>query len=1151
MKTIHLRHSEIWKFMARVPRSCLLLAFLFLPLAVRADCVQWIQRTDVGSPGIRTGPTLAFDSLHGVTVMFGGETTNGAGGRINPTDTWEYNGTNWYPVSITGASPPGRSYQAMAFDSARGLVMLCGGQNAGGILKDTWFYASHGDGTGTWTQGPDFDTVGRTSLAMAFDSIRNVMVVMGGTSDLNGTANEPYGTLQPTTFEWNGASWSLGTPFPSLFGTGQAGIARQAMCFDANEGWVILGGGTVAAYSVSPVAPCNGPFYEVPDNLVEGYGTGLSGWSEVDSGEVTDCGGFSQSAIAYDSRRHVSVLFGGSSLTGNAPGTLEFPVVNPVSPPQGIANIWYPLYIYLPSQPPMRSRHAMAYDSRRGVTVLFGGENSSGTPLGDTWELTPDTPAIIPTAVNQQICQGGTATFSVNISGGSGPFLYQWQFNGANLTNNSRISGATNSATLTISSVTTSDAGAYVLTMVDTCGDITYGQPATLIVNYPPTITGVAPASLALCPGDSGSLSVYYTSPLPVTYQWAQNLIAIPGQTNQQLNFVAAATNQSGLYTVSVSDACGGVGSATVPVSVGVWVRTPPSPTNTATLCQPFTLSMLARGKGSLTAQWFRNGALIVPDSRITVASVLQSSGDTLLSLNFSEIKYQDDGTYTAIVTDECGPVAVGPFTLSVQPNPPWIVIATTGPAPRWDAAMAYDSDRRVSVLFGGEVSEATGPALTNDSWEFDGTNWAQRLPATSPAARSLAQMVYDSHRHRTVLFGGMTNSASGLIYGPETWEWDGTNWLKINTPHIPGFSTQPNFSYANCFDSVRNEMLVFGGVTSTGDVSQLWGYDGTDWRVKSPTGTTPSYTSLNSIMAFDTNRSVAVMYGIVQSAAGKGNIFGYSVWEWDGTVWHERPQSGQQPSFQNASAFAYDTFRQECVLYGYDLGEMNGMDTTSLYPYPDGERVVWRWNGAQWAADPPTPTPGVAFHIYHSMVFDSARNALVVFGGLQNSGGADTNFTYEILYQDDPIVLKQPAIEVSLLGQEVQLSVLAAGAPPIGYQWQKGTVNLTDGGTLSGSKTNVLTINPTAASDSGFYQVVLSNLCGMAVSQPIQLMLTTTPLSIVVSGSSLMITWTDSGAVLQSAPSLSGSWTTIPGATSPYTANTTGPMQFYRLLHP
>jgi hypothetical protein len=1107
------------------------------------DCIQWVQRTDVGSPGIRTSPALAFDSVHGVTVLFGGETTNGLGGRINPVDTWEYDGTAWRQVTITGSSPPGRSYQAMAFNSASDRVMLCGGQNSGGILKDTWFYDSHGDGTGSWTQGPDFDTVGRTAPAMAFDNRRNVMVLMGGMSDLSGSGSEPYGTLQPNTFEWNGSSWSAGTSYPASYNGTSAGIARHAMCFDGSQGWIILAGGLLPAYSLAPDPPCSGPFYELPFDEVDGYGTGLPGWTPISFLQGVDCFGFSQSAIVYDSRRRQSVLFGGSSLTGHAPGTLEYPTVDPVSPAMGI-NAWNPLV--LSPQPSGRSRHAMAYDSRRGVTVLFGGESAGGTgPLGDTWELEGNEPAITLGTTNLQVCQGATATFSASVSGGYGAFLYQWVFNGVNLTNNTRISGATNSTTLRISAVTTNDAGTYLLTTIDQCNNTTYGQAATLVVNYPPTITSVTPSSLALCPGDTGSLSVFYTSPLPVSYQWAQNGLPLPGQTNQQLIFVSATTNQSGLYSVSVSDTCGGVGSSSTPVSVGVWVEAQPLPTNTATLCQPKTLPVLARGKGGLTSQWFRDGAVILPDSRISVSNILQATGDTLVSLNFTDIKYQDDGVYTVIITDACGPVGAGPYALTVLPNPPWIQIATTGPSPRWDAAMAYDSERRVSVLFGGAVYNPTGAPVIGDTWEFDGTNWTSRLPTLSPAARSLAQMAYDSHRHRTVLFGGQAFNGSTLQYSPETWEWDGNAWQKITTAHTPSF-TQPGYDYAACFDTLRNEMLVFGGVGSAGITNQLWTYDGTDWHLKSPAGTTPTYRASSPVMAFDTNRGVAVLVGA--PGVSVPNVYGYSVWEWDGTVWHERPQSGQTLNPSPYSGFAYDTFRQECDLYGTEEGIVDGSLTSFYYPYPDYFRYVWRWNGQQWEADPPTPTPGVVFHYRHSEVFDSARNALVVFGGLQNNGSPDTNYTYEILYQDDPAILKQPTVQVSLLGQAVQMSVLAAGAPPIGYQWQKEGMSLTDGARISGSRTNVLTINPTIATDSGHYQVVLSNLCGMAASQPIELLVTSLPLSIVVSGASLMILWTDPAAQLQSAPAPTGPWSTIIGAASPYAVTPAAPAQFYRL---
>ncbi len=293
------------------------------------------------------------------------------------------------------------------------------------------------------------------------------------------------------------------------------------------------------------------------------------------------------------------------------------------------------------------------------------------------------------------------------------------------------------------------------------------------LTSAPVTFSFVTPASLEMCPGDSGTLSVL-TSPQPATYQWLFDNNPVPGETNAILNFVNASTNQSGFYSLNVISDRGNYVSLPVQVSVGVWVIQPPPITNSATICQPYTLSLVAQGKGTLTAQWIRNGIPIIPFSRITTNTVAQAGGGSLLSLTISDVGYRDDGTYTVTITDDCGDsVTTAPFSLRVVPNPPWVQVATQGPPLREMASMAYDSDRQVTVLFGGHDLNLQGSQILGDTWEFDGTNWAQRFPSNSPAARDEAQMVYDSNRHRSVLFGGQIISNGLFKLSLETWEWD------------------------------------------------------------------------------------------------------------------------------------------------------------------------------------------------------------------------------------------------------------------------------------------------------------------------------------------------------------------------------------------
>lgn len=90
----------------------------------------------------------------------------------------------------------------------------------------------------------------------------------------------------------------------------------------------------------------------------------------------------------------------------------------------------------------------------------------------------------------------------------------------------------------------------------------------------------------------------------------------------------------------------------------------------------------------------------------------------------------------------------------------------TTSPPARDLTAMVYDQARGRMVMFGGRTANYT---FLNDTWEFNGTAWIQRLPANSPSARTSHTMAYDSVRQRVVLFGGFDGG-----WPADTWEWDG-----------------------------------------------------------------------------------------------------------------------------------------------------------------------------------------------------------------------------------------------------------------------------------------------------------------------------------------------------------------------------------------
>jgi hypothetical protein len=173
-------------------------------------------------------------------------------------------------------------------------------------------------------------------------------------------------------------------------------------------------------------------------------------------------------------------------------------------------------------------------------------------------------------------------------------------------------------------------------------------------------------------------------------------------------------------------------------------------------------------------------------------------------------------------------------------------------PSSRMGSAMAYDSARGVTVLFGGR--SGTYPYTYNsDTWEWNGTRWTQRSPATSPSPRQEHALAYDSGRGVTVLLGGFATNAGG-----DTWEWNGTNWTQCS----PAMSPSARAGHAMAYDSARAVTVRFGGNlnTSPANNGDTWEWNGTTWTQRSP-ATSPS-PRFEHAMVYDSMRGVTVLYG-------------------------------------------------------------------------------------------------------------------------------------------------------------------------------------------------------------------------------------------------------------------------------------------------
>lgn len=225
-----------------------------------------------------------------------------------------------------------------------------------------------------------------------------------------------------------------------------------------------------------------------------------------------------------------------------------------------------------------------------------------------------------------------------------------------------------------------------------------------------------------------------------------------------------------------------------------------------------------------------------------------------------------------------------------------WTKKDAVGPSARVEHAMAYDSDRHVTVLFGG----ATGPSTeSGETWEWNGANWSLECDC-GPSPRDSVGMAYDSVRHETVLFGGYGDNS-------ETWVWDGTTWTEKVTVDGPS----KRWGCAMAFDTSRGETVLFGGYTYDGLIvyGDTWVWDGNSWTERDVPG---PLARVGHTMVYDECRGVVVLFGGESTNAGAklGDT-----WEWNGSAW--TPQNISGPSPRAYHAMAYDTDRSKTVLFG------------------------------------------------------------------------------------------------------------------------------------------------------------------------------------------------------------------------------------------
>ena len=306
--------------------------------------------------------------------------------------------------------------------------------------------------------------------------------------------------------------------------------------------------------------------------------------------------------------------------------------------------------------------------------------------------------------------------------------------------------------------------------------------------------------------------------------------------------------------------------------------------------------------------QWTDVSPAPAPSPRYAAASTYDSAGGRVLMFGGEFI---DPTTFARTFHDDTWEwngrrwrCLAGSCTGSSQGSPP----------PRSNSGLAYDESRGIAVLYGGT---GNGAVQLDDTWEWNGTAWSCAAgacsqaprPADIPGRRHQHVMEYDEASERVLVFGGYVNGSSVSNQSNDTWIWDGDarQWLRL-----PVLGPPRRGAHAGAFDAATGRVAIFGGVSDGIQLYDLREYDAAEeeWVNLTPaTGTVPSRRF--HALAFDRRRQRLQLFG------GQGN--GDELWEFDfdGSRWLQIETSTPAPAARANPTLEYDSREGSLFVYG------------------------------------------------------------------------------------------------------------------------------------------------------------------------------------------------------------------------------------------
>jgi len=389
------------------------------------------------------------------------------------------------------------------------------------------------------------------------------------------------------------------------------------------------------------------------------------------------------------------------------------------------------------------------------------------------------------------------------------------------------------------------------------------------------------------------------------------------------------------------------------------------------------------------------------------------------------------------------------------------ILAVWTGTGSMNDARYYHTS----TLLPNGQVLVAGGSELPISAFStaeiFDPASgtWSRTGNMNTPRALHTATLLPDGN---VLVAGGSTSSSSFEPTYPATEEYNPTTGQWTATGPLQWYRAEHTATL------LTNGLVLIAG----GNVGQSIGPTVAAELYDPATSTTTRTGNLN--IARQIHTATLLLNGKVLVAGGwnkNGYLSSCELYDPASGTWTNTGRMNNARAYHSAALL---TNGYVLVVGGVNSSSYNTLSSAEIY---DPTAGVWKMTASM-----------------NSVRFGSTATPLTNGQILIAAGGnAQLNWSfsnpywtaelYDFWAPTPPCIISQPSSQTNFSGATVMFTVNVTFPPTVNFQWEMDGTNIFDGGPLSGTATNTLTITGISENDAGNYSVIVTNTYGSVTS--------------------------------------------------------------------